>query len=272
MGSSGGGHGSGEVSYPDFIKTDAEKFLNSIEGWVTTGSPALEDDNPYEDVGAYSTSSRVGQIMAVTRDFRTFVTELDHLGAADAIASQAEALADNSGTLVSDGEISNAVTQFHGREQASADRSLAILKSGYNAIGAVNSSSFALAQALLLEEVDRRTAGFSAELAIEAGKLKLNYVLENMKGMLQAYFNINDMRKSLVVGEIDSYAKILIAEKEQHDSDVRINVKERLWPLQLHAYWANAFASIGGGTGMSSQEWESSTEKSGLFGWGTFLF
>lgn len=273
MVSSGGSHGMGEIEYPSWFSGHVQSSYNSLAGWIEetgtgngywtdlTGAShlVLELDNPYEDVDAYDPVQPLALLMSKANDFLDHVEGLDHIQDYAKILSFGENFSNDSTSILSDAAISDAVSQYSGRQRQVHNNSLARFKGGMADINAVQGSAYLLGIEMMEEEFNRNIGDFNAQLTVTGMQMRQRYVEKAAGEMFRFVLGIVDARKAGYASQSEYIRTKITAEYQEAERNVLLNHKERHWPLELHQYLANMHASVGGGAGMSSQEWRTSS-------------
>ena len=206
MGSSGGGGGSGKTDWPDYMKIKHSAWIDAV------GVLILAAANPY--TGAVPYPGINADLTAIITAIGTFDTYLDTYDAGYITTA-----------------ITNAATDVFGAVNA---QEIPVFEAGMSSINSVQSSSFAIGEAILM-------ARNAASLAREATSLHSQAAIGILDG------------KHKVAQMTSDYNRIkLIAKNEEEERLLEIEVHEETWPLDLYTYAGNIMASIGSGRGGTS--------------------
>ena len=233
-GNSGGGGGSGKVSYPAFMQDALSDWLDDSGADTLTESMASVMDaaignSPWAGQAAYDPDADVAAMIATGGDLQTLVTLLSTGTTLDTLIAD----------ILDEDRIDDAVTEFAADLDARlTSEIIPRFERGMQDINAVVSSAFAIGRALIEENQDRQVAKYSADLhmkafsddAIKVIQLKLEY----------------QRAATAVLAEI--YRMKIVAKKEENDTSMEIDQKDALWDLEVFQYGGNLLASIGGGT------------------------
>ena len=236
MGSSGGGGGSGEISYPPYLM-DAHGLLLSHN---VPDIPSLSlidvmnsmiNNSPYSGENAYDPDIPIAAMITELGSYDTMVNLLSSGTGLDVLVAG----------ILSDVYIDNAVTEF---SNDLTDRlNMEILprfEGGMRDINAVTSSAFAIGKANIESTNAKIVAKYSADLHLKAkGDLALSLVglkLENQKMLVHYTAELNRIK--------------IVAKKEQKEEDLKIDEADALWNINLWQHAGNFIAAPGGGTAM----------------------
>jgi len=195
-------------------------------------------------------------------------------------------------TSISEVEILADVSAFSAILTNDVDsKSVARFESGMQNINAVMSSAFVIGKALIYSERDAQIAKYTADIRLKAWELNnawkehRNQVsFQAATGMLDGHLKGIDGYRQLALITADIYIKGvefkralttmtlemlrvgIVAKKEEADENLRIDVADAKWPLELYQHGANLLAGIGGGTHTTEGGRKPSTSSSVLGG------
>lgn len=276
-GSSGGGGGSsGKVDYPDYMKTQHEAWLTAIAADITTAQGA----SPYTGVSAYDPAT---DLTAMSTATGTFYTEVNALIAdasldKDALANAIDALltmialvdtGSEIGTLFSTlvSSVNSTTSDYLESSIGAFDNALTSairmntlpkFEAGMRDINAVNSTAFIIGEAIIFAEKDRQVAKYAGDLAMKGVEISTRFVDVFMKA-IEEKRNITTLlsdvyMKSLASLQAYTHYELergrfsITANKEEADENLRIDVADSKWDLEVYQFGANMLAAIGGGT------------------------
>ena len=230
----GGGGGSGAVSYPAYMQTIHNDWLDNtgadtITDSVTDVMNTAFGNSPWTGQLAYNPDADVTAMLASANALQTLVTLLSTGTTLDTLISD----------VLDDARIDDSVDEYAADLDARlTSEIIPRFERGMQDINAVVSSAFVIGRALIEENQDRQVAKYSAELhmksfgddAIKVIQLKLEY----------------QRMVSHLIAEI--YRIKIVAKKEENDVNMDIDDKDALWDLEVFKYGGNLLAAIGGGT------------------------
>lgn len=233
-GNSGGGGGSGAVSYPGYMEGIHEEWLDdsgadTLTESMTSVMEAAIGSSPWSSQVAYDPDTDIAAMVSAGADMQTLVTLLSSGTSLNTLIND----------VLDDSRIDDAVTEFADDLDARlTSEVIPRFERGMQDINAVVSSAFVIGRALIEQGQDRQVAKYSADLhmkafsddAIRVIQLKLEY----------------QRVASAVIAEI--YRMKIAAKSDQNKMDMDIDDKDAKWDLEVFQYGANLMASIGGGT------------------------
>lgn len=236
MGSSGGGGGSGMISWPAWLEQTHSMWLdraNTVYLYtsVTEDMAAAIGSSPFTGEASYDPDADIALFIAQLADFNAKVDLLSSGTGLDTLLSN----------ILDESRIDDAVDEY----TADFDAQLTTdvyprFEAGMRDINAVVSSAFAIGRANIEEGRGREVGKFSSALHMKAfGDDAIAVV-----GMKLDY------EKAVAHLTAEMYRLKIVAKKEQTDRQLEIDDKDARWDLSIYQYGANVMAAIGGGTGM----------------------
>lgn len=232
--SGGGGGGSGAVSYPAYMQTVHNDWLDNTG--VDTISDSITDvmnsalgNSPWLAQSAYDPDTDIAAMITAEGLLQTLVDLLSSGTTLDALVTN----------VLDESRIDDLVDEFEA--DAAARLTSTILprfRRGMQDINAVVSSAFVIGEAVIEAEQERNVNKFSAELHAKAG-VDSALQLVNLKLEYQRI-------ASAMLTEI--YRMKIVAKKEENEVEMKIDESDALWDLEVFQYGANLLAGIGGGT------------------------
>ncbi len=240
MGKGGGGGGSGKVDYPAYMTTIHNDWLDNtgVDTMTSSITDLMESavgSSPWAAQVAYDPDTSLALMIAAPENLQDLVTLLSTGTTLDTLIS----------SILDDDRVDTAVTEYTVDLTARYDAEiLPALNAGYRDINMVSSSAFVIGRSVLLENMTRQVAKYSADLhmkafsddAIKVIGLKLEY--QKMASQLIA----------------ESNRVKIVAKKEENDSAMVIDHKDAIWDLEVYKYGGNLLASIGGGVSGTGTE------------------
>jgi hypothetical protein len=245
-GNSGGGGGSGAVSYPGYMEDIHEDWLDdsggdSISESMTSVMDAAIGNSPWTGQAAYDPDTDITAMLAAGTTMQTLVTLL----------STGTTLDDLIANVLDEDRLDDAVDEFAADLDARLTAEVVPrFERGMQDINAVVSSAFVIGRALIEENQDRQVAKYSADLHMKAFsddsirviQLKLEY----------------QRAASSIIAEL--YRMKTAIKSDETKLNIDIDDKDARWDLEVFQYGGNLMASIGGGTGNTKSAGVSQTQ------------
>jgi hypothetical protein len=230
----GGGGGSGAVSYPDYMQTVHNDWLDNtgvdtITSSITDIMNSAIGGSPWAGQAAYSPTADITAMTNSSTTFQSLVTLLSSGTTLDTLIAN----------VLDDSRIDDAVDEYAADLDARMiSEVLPRFERGMQDINAVSSSAFVIGRALIEQNQDRQVAKYSADLHMKAFSDDAIKVI----GLKLEYQRL----ATSTLAEI--YRIKIVAKKEEADLNMEIDEKDAKWDLEVFQYGANLLASIGGGT------------------------
>lgn len=232
-GSSGGGGSSGKTDYPAYMKSKHGKWLNEVDSYIQS----LKDNSPFAEAATFNPDDDLEVITSALDDFKSFAQG----AAAQWKSSVSDSFVSNIKNLfLPDGTYMNAVSA---RLALQNDRMKGRNNAAMLDIGAVNSAAFAMANAFLDAESKINYAKVEADVAVSAVASAGNAAVDAIKQY--NVFAFETERVLLSVVETIMKTKIS-AKAAQYDGDLKIDMLDATWPLDMYKGGGNVLASIAG--------------------------
>jgi len=255
----GGGGASGAVSYPGFMQDFLGDLLNADGVDAVLADHSMVDalnaafgHSPYSSATAYAPTTPVSAILMAIGAYNTIVDTLNYKTDWEAMVDAAAAKVD--ATIVPAAYITAAVSAFGANlDDRVENEVLSRFESGMRDINAVMGSAFVIGRSYIEGMVDRDVAKFQADLKFGVDRERSQLIsggVGAMAGMLSG--RVEGEYKVAHLTTEGNRLKI-VAEKEQADEDLKIDVSHALWDLETFQYAANLLASIGGGTAIPTK-------------------
>lgn len=238
-GNSGGGGGSGAVSYPDYMQDLHSEWLDdtgtdTLTESMTSVMESAIGNSPWTTKAAYDPDVDIAAMLASGVTLQTLVTLLSSGTALDTLITN----------ILDESRIDTAVTEFAADLDARlTSEIIPRFERGMQDINAVVSSAFVLGRALIEENHDRQVAKYSADLHMKAFS-------DDAIRIIQLKLEYQKVASS-VIAEI--YRMKIVAKGEENNLNMEIDDKDAKWDLEVFQYGANLLASIGGGTGSTAK-------------------
>jgi len=230
----GGGGGSGEVDYPDYMKVIHNDWLDNtgvdtMTSSITDIMDAAVGSSPWAAQTAYDPDTDITALIGQPDTLQTLVTLLSTGTTLDTLISN----------VLDEDRIDDSVDEYAADLDARlVAEVLPRFNAGMRDINAVVSSTFVIGRANIEEGQDRQIAKYSADLHMKAFSDDAIKVIE-MKLEYQKVVS------SLLM---EAYRIKIVAKKEEMDVNIKIDEQDALWDLEVYQHGANLLASIGGGT------------------------
>jgi len=230
-GGSGGGS-SGQVDYPDYMKTWHGVALDNggvdlITTSITDVMNAAIGNSPFAAALAYDPDLPIAEMVGAPGDLETLVNLLSAGTGLDTIITN----------ILAQTRIDDAVTEY---SLDLGDRLTAEViprfEAGMRDINSVVSSAFVIGRALIEEVQLRQVSKYSADLHSKAFSDDAIKIIE-LKLMYQHQLS------SLVV---ETNRMKIVAKKEEAESNLKIDESDAVWDLEVFKYGGNLLASISG--------------------------
>jgi len=238
-GNSGGGGGSGKVSYPTYMQDAHSDWLDDsgVDTLTESMASVMEaaiGNSPWTAQAAYDPDTDIAAILASGTTLQALVTLLSSGTTLDTLIAD----------VLDESRIDDAVTEFAADLDARlTNEVIPRFERGMQDINAVVSSAFVIGRALIEEGQDRQVAKYSADLHMKAFS-------DDAIRVIQLKLEYQKVATSIIA---ELYRLKIVAKKEQTDTDMNIDDKDAKWDLEVFQYGANLLAGIGGGTGNTSK-------------------
>jgi len=230
----GGGGGSGAVSYPAYMQTVHNDWLDNsgadtITSSITDVMNSALGSSPWTTQVAYDPDADITEMVNSVDGLQTLVDLLSSGTTLDTLIS----------SVLDDSRIDDSVDEYAADLDARlTSEVIPRFERGMQDINAVVSSAFVIGRALIEENQNRQVAKYSADLhmkafsddAIKLISLKLEY------------------QRMATATLVETYRMKIVAKKEENEVAMSIDEKDALWDLEVFQYGANLLAGIGGGT------------------------
>jgi len=245
----GGGGSSGAVSYPGYMETIHQDWLEGAAASrlttenVTATMAAAIGNSPFTTYSAYNPDTDIAAMEVALATFTNLVAAIDPgtdvVGFLQAIKNEI----DNNWT--SDEAIQDAVDAFGAILDDQIDNEvLPEFEIGMRDANAVMSSAFVLGKAYIYASRDRDVAKYAGDLKMVSRK---DVLLAGLQGMI----HIEEVKiantASVSASTIEQKRIKIVAKNEENDIDMKIDENDASWDLEVFQYGANVLASIGGG-------------------------
>lgn len=239
-GSSGGGSGSGEVDYPEYMKQIHGQWLAGGDYEVPSTMTDLAsgndlttilnnslDDSPYTIHSAYDPEGEIASMRnAVTSAETTTDTMISNKESS--VASVLSSYESYINSLDTTDKIETELASFDAQMRS---------------VNAVGSSSFIIAKNIIASSL--------IETKLTAMQNLTQFKVDQDMKFASLRFD-KELKFSSLRADIERMA--LVAFKEQTDKDIKIDKQDALWNFEIYQMASNIVASIAGGTVSSGAE------------------
>jgi hypothetical protein len=278
MGSSGGGQsagggggGSGQVDYPEYMKTFHTDLLSqggtdTIEASLVEIMNAALGASPFAGETAYNPDTPLADAWDAVCAFNAVVDALNH--SSDWQTAIVNAVTVIDANVITAAYVAAEVTAYAATIDDNFDNvELPKFRYGMRDINAVNTSSFTIGEALITGIRNRDVATYTANLR---GKLVLQrneMVMQATERIINSLMARVEFERAVAAVSVDAKRIHIVAKKEEDDKNLTIAEADGKWDLEVFQHGANALAGIGGGTAAtSSSQKQPSTVQSALAG------
>ncbi len=233
-----GGGSSGKLSFPAYIETQNSEWLDDID---TIIDAELLVGSPYDTVSAYDPATVIATLQTDVNAFETTIANIDDETEWASFVDKSLSKVDE---VLSD---STALTQarlaFNNRTEDEFISGVNTLSTWAGGIGAVDSSAFSIGLALLEMTRQRKVDDFDADFM----RFKGNFSLQATDQMMRLFALTVSGEESATRMQADLTKTEIIAQKEQADRDIELDVQDALFDIKLFEYGAHMMAAPGGG-------------------------
>ena len=271
---SGGGGGSGRLGFPPYVENFHQHWLLGGDDYDKFGSkgwqpsyPTLSEllaqaidpnGNPYTNTVSFDPTTVLNAIESDFADFRSNIIEVsDHVAGVDldtdiaalydAVQTAVDALAFDSDTY-----INSRVDVFEKDQREDLTRALSRFRAGMADVGAVQTSAFAIGEALVEAAYARNIDTFRSSLRLQSAGERTQLIGSGVGVFAQTLLNTQALRLNVEHQAAEFKRMDLVTNAEWYDREIDLNIREATWPLEAFQPVANFLASPPGGTGIPS--------------------
>ena len=253
-GSSGGGGSSGRVDYPAYIKNSHKWLLNGMgadgTGGVTGAIETAKLDNPYDALNNPDWATAVdpdGYLSSMDTALAKFSPATDPIaGLLDSFVASAVGYWDNN--VVTSTHTNAAVNDFALRQFNQYSKALNRFRANMSGIGAVNTSAFAIGEALITAEHTRAISDFQSDIEIKHDTERSSGILQYADLLSRIQNFLYDAQREAARMGIETERIKLTAKSEEQTQNLEIDSRDALWEIELYQKGANVLAAHSGGT------------------------
>lgn len=244
MGGSGGGSGgSGAISYPEYLQTRHQNYLDEL--WDTV-IPEMIANNPFIDKDAFDPSADLTLAWDAVCEFDAFVDGLSHEGDWESAALRATQVID--GDIVNSSYIDADIAAF--ADVIDDDFNTNVLprfKAGMRDVNAVMSSAFVLGEADLYTKRSHEIVKYGTDLRQKLHLQRNDMIIRSADRILQNLIQTAELEGKVANISVDAKRIAIVAQKEEVDTNLEIDDSEARWDMETWQYYGNAIAAISGG-------------------------
>lgn len=245
MGGSGGGGGSsGQVDYPEYMKTYHESWLVEMDVHLDT----LVNNNPYATASAYNPDGDLSNSASAIAIFYAALTAIDaytnwnsaydlvnnKYGGSVVIAIQDQI---DAYTEITDNEIETKILPQFKRGMQNANASMG--------------SAFVIGEALIWADRNRNLSKFQTDLALKNADLTIKnreLITQNIQVIFQNIVQEAELWKGYAHYMLEHNRLKIIAKSEQASTNLEYDVKDARWEVGAYTEASNLLAGISGAT------------------------
>lgn len=242
----------GKVDFPTHMKTVHQDWLyqtgnDTITSSITDAMNAALATNPYNAVVADNPATRLA---AMATQLSTFSDKLDELVPIVDMSSYVQEVTETLDTyVISDTVINNDVDAFGDVLDDQIETSvLPKFQAGLRDINAVQSSAFMIGEAIIWGMRDRDVAKYQTDLRLKSQIQRNDLVGKITDRLLQLDIGVADLYRTLLHYKVEIERLGIVAEKEEADAQIGLDVAEAKWDLELFQYGGSLLGAMGGGT------------------------
>jgi len=259
MGSSGGGGGSGEISWPEYLENMHSRFLNALADVEIPGAIAL---NPYTLAEAHDPAADLAIAWDAVCEFDAFVDGLAYEDNYESAMVKATTEVDK---VFSDAYINADINAFADIIDNDLNtRVLPQFKAGLRDVNAIMSSAFVMGEADIYAARTREVTKYGTDLRLKSNLQRNEMIGAGVERMLNDLMSAASLEGDVARLSVEAKRISTVALKEQVDGDLKIGDAGGRWNLNMYVYGQNMLSGISGGS--SSTGNEPSTAASALGG------
>ena len=234
MGGSGGGSSSGKISYPAYLQSTHNDWLDhtgvdTITSSVVDFMNAGQGNSPWTGQAAYDPDADITAMITAEDSLQDLVTLLSNGTTLDTLIS----------SVLDESRIDDAVDEYAADLAARLTAEvIPRFERGMQDINAVSSSAFVIGRALIEEGQDRQVAKYSADL-------HMRVFSEDALRVIQMKLEYQKFASHMLT---DIYRMRISAKVDENQVEMEIDDKDARWDIELFQYGGNLIAAIGGGT------------------------
>lgn len=239
--SSGGGGGSGQVDYPEYMKTQHESWLSATASAISSAS------SPFSGQIAYDPDANIATMIASINAFDAIVDALSDTADWQTAIAAAKTFIDAS--IIDNSYIVDDIVSFGDiLDDEITTTILPRFESGMRDINAVMTSAFVVGKAIIESGRGRDLAKYGSGLKLALHTQRNEMIIKSTENILNNLMSRVDFERLVAALTIEVYRIAIVAGKEETDQNLVIAEGNASWPLEKYQHGANMLAAIGGGT------------------------
>ena len=243
-----GGGSSGKVSYTEYIEEEHGAWLDDIDDIIDL---ALTTASPYDSVTAYDPATDISTAETRMTAFASVVTGINETNEWEGFVDRALLKADE--VLFDETVLADARTAFNNRVEDTFLTGINSMSAWAGGVGATDSSAFHIGLALLEMDRTRKVDDFDSNLHFELYKLRGQYLIQGTQQMAGVLAMRVEGEKVLTAAREAFMKTTIIANKEEADRNVEIDVQDALYDIKLFEYGGHMLAAVGGGISLPKE-------------------
>ena len=241
-----GGGSSGKVSYAGYIEDEHGAWLDDIDDIIDANLPGgAVATSPYSGETAYDPATPIATAETRMTDFAGVVTGINETNEWEGFVDRALTKADE--VLFDETVLKDARDAFSNRVEDSFLTGINSLSAWAGGVGATDSSSFHIGLALLEMDRTRKVDDFDSTLHFELYKLRGQYMIQGTQQMAGVLAMKVEGEKALTAARSEVMRATIIANKEEADRNIEMDVQDGLWDIKLFEYGGHMLAAVGSG-------------------------
>lgn len=233
-----GGGSSGKLDFPSDMKTQHKEWMDDID---TIIDAELLVGSPYDSETAYDPTTVISTLQTDVNDFESTIAGIDDEVEWNNFVDKSLSKIDK--VLADSTALTEARTAFNNRSEDEFISGVNNLSTWAGGVGAVDSSAFSIGLALLEMTRQRKVDDFDADFM----RFKGQFALQATDQMMRIFSLTISGEESATRMQQDVTTTEIIAQKEQSDRNIEMDVQDALWDIKLFEYGAHMMASIGSG-------------------------
>jgi len=250
MSKGGGGGQSGKVDYPDYIETIHGQALD--HAGTDTPTSSVTDlvntalgSSPFSGETSYDPATPISEMEDALTSFAALVDGLDAETDWLSIIATAKGFVDDE--FFDEDEVERELEAYSDQLRDQLDMVvLPRFRGGMRDINAVMSSAFAVGESIIEASNQRDVSKFLADLRLKMKTKKDEIIVQSAMKMLEYNLNTVELKKALMHYNAEVKRLTIVANKEETDTQLYIDVQDAKWDLEAMAYLGNMIASIAG--------------------------
>lgn len=247
-----GGGSSGKVSYADYIEEEHGAWLDDIDDIIDANlAGGANAASPYSGETAYNPATDIATAETRMTRFEDVVAGIDESTEWEEFIDRALTKADE--VLFDETVLKDARTAFSNRVEDTFLSGVNSLSAWAGGVGATDSSAFHIAIALLEMDRTRKVDDFDSGLQFELYKLRGQYLIQGTQQMAGILAMRVEGEKVLTGAREAIMRSTIVANKEEADRNIEMDVQDGLWDIKLFEYGGHMLAAVGSGVSLPKE-------------------